>query len=76
MKSTNLAAVKIKPEPLIIKIKINLLSMKIRLLVGLLILAFVAGCKESDKLSEKIAGTELDLEVMRFDKEFASAKHS
>ena len=72
-KTINLAPVKIKPEKLILKIIYQILRMAIRCVIFALFALCFINCKEADSVKKEIAGIDLDLEVLRFDRDFAAA---
>lgn len=58
------------------KVLRNLLSMNKRIFAILLISMFIFACNDNDRVADEIAKVELELEVFRFDREFAKAQPS
>ncbi len=72
-KTINLAPVKIKPEKLILKIKYQILRMVLRCVIIALLALSLHNCKKAGAVNKEIAEMDLDLEVLRFDRDFAAA---
>lgn len=72
-KTINLAPVKIKPEKLILKIIYQILRMTTRCVIFTLFTLCLISCKEGSSVNKEIAEIDLELKVLRFDRDFATA---